>query len=61
MGRRVCRGVCGQAAGTCSGQGSEAEVETWERQRVLKLYARKNAAWVARKGVGERWQGLGSA
>lgn len=54
-----CAGVCGQAAGTCSGQGSEAEVETWGRQRVHKLSARKNAAWVAQEGSGRKMAGAG--
>lgn len=32
------------------GQGSEARVETWERQRGHKLYTRKNATWVVQGG-----------
>lgn len=40
----------GRPLGHEVGRGSEAEVETWEMQRVHKLYTRKNAAWVAQGG-----------
>lgn len=36
------------------GQGSKAEVETWETQRMHKLHTRKNAAWRAQGG--EWWK-----
>lgn len=44
--------VCctGGPLGHAVGRGSEAQVETWERQRGQKLYTRKNATWVAQGG-----------